>query len=63
MNYYNNIVNMITEIKNSLEEKYKNTHCDDDNTNKVLSNAIDNLDSAISCFEDLKFYDGDGNRF
>jgi hypothetical protein len=63
MNYYNEIVKAIENIKVSLENKYKHTHCDDDNTNKVLSNAIDYLDSTISCFEDLKFYDGDGNRF
>jgi hypothetical protein len=63
MNYYNEIVKAIESIKLSLENKYEHTHCDDDNTNEVLSNAIDYLDSAISCFEDLKFYDGDGNRF
>jgi hypothetical protein len=63
MNCYNEIVKAIENIKMSLENKYKQTHCDDDNTNKVLSKAIDYLDSVICCFEDLKFYDGDGNRF
>jgi hypothetical protein len=63
ISYYNEIVKAIENIKISLEDKYKHTHCDDDNTNKVLSNAIDCLSSTISCFEDLKFYDGDGNRF
>jgi len=63
MNYYNELNENITTLIESLKVKQEHTHEDDDNTHEVLRDIIDHLESAICCTEDLKFYDGDGNRF
>lgn len=63
MNYYNELGENIATLIESVKDKKEHTHEDDDNTHEVLRDMIDHLESAICCMEDLKFYDGDGNRF
>jgi hypothetical protein len=62
MDYYNALIESITALIESVKNRKEHTHEDDDNTNAVLRDMIDYLESAICCMEDLKFYDGDGNR-
>jgi len=59
---YNNIANTINIIKEKIEEKQKFAHEDDDDTNKILEEIIDNLNSVVNCIERLHFYDSEGNR-
>lgn len=59
---YNEITTMINFIKDKIIEKQKFVHEDDDNTNEVLEDVINSLIDATLRLEDLKFYDGDGNR-
>jgi archaellum component FlaC len=64
-----NINNMITDISENLRSKKEHVHEDDDNTHHVLKESLELLDEAMSniysaytCFEDLKFYTGDGHK-
>ncbi|MBU5486435.1 hypothetical protein KQI86_19220 [Clostridium sp. MSJ-11] len=59
---YNNISECINLIKERVEQKQSFVHEDDYNTYKVLEDVIGSLSDATSRLEDLRFYDGDGNR-
>lgn len=62
MEYYNNIAKSIECISTSIENKYEQTHEDDDNTRSVLEDILGCLIDSLDRLGDLKFYDGDGHR-